>query len=538
MKRLKQSSDHKIYIKPWLALKPYTSQAETDRYYLKVCNDLKKVVKAKEHDGYHKFLKDDGIDLLCCFLASYFEDLISGTNIWNTFVRMQKKLYNKRLPFYNTENYVEEEINPQDIQFLIWYFTNTMHDKVFIDPYHEAFEGLSKSIYDVFNDEWEYAPENERLKSHYQLDENEENYYKVRQLIESLLFKSYLFGTDTNVRLREIESEIINEKDSYENLEVMLYGNREEAQHKYHTRLLSLSGKEWVAEILGEDHELYEPIKNTSKRIQGWFFYKGQNEQHLFLEHIASGKKLNVLKESVNDLKSFTEENVMAFMAIVMWKDEWWFSGILLTRDYNADFVKEEKNSIASKTAVNFLDNNEEKIQELLKEQFEVFKEYNHGSQIAFMPADKINKFYENFINYYNSHLKLSEKEKAETKDKLKDEGASENAEEQDFSEIAESGLAFFNPKSGGEIVVGVNSAFPSPSNPFFKEEDCKQHVMYLLGSKGYSTELFMYCVENFKDQLPLFKEGSGKKYLEDIDFFLRFWKKEHYHTKPSLSLV
>lgn len=56
------------------------------------------------------------------FLTSYLEDLVSGSELWNSFVRKHTKLYDKPLPFYVTEDYAEEEINNEDICFLIWYF--------------------------------------------------------------------------------------------------------------------------------------------------------------------------------------------------------------------------------------------------------------------------------------------------------------------------------------------------------------------------------------------------------------------------------
>ncbi|MEN9445470.1 MAG: hypothetical protein RIS47_2361, partial [Bacteroidota bacterium] len=86
------------------------------------------------------------------------------------------------------------------------------------------------------------------------------------------------------------------------------------------------------------------------------------------------------------------------------------------------------------------------------------------------------------------------------------------------------------------EIALAVNSAFPMPSNPYFKEEDSEEHVMLILMDESLSTELVMYCIDNCKTKLPFFTEGVGRKYLEDIDFLLRFWKKDNYQTIPSIT--
>ena len=128
----------KIYIDEWHNLKPYESNVPTDTYYLKLSNEIKRILKSNEQALiFQMYLEEDDIDLLSCFLCSYFEDIISETNIWNSFVSIHKTKYNKTLPFYELENYIEKEINNQDIYFLIWYFINTIQESKFISPFNE-----------------------------------------------------------------------------------------------------------------------------------------------------------------------------------------------------------------------------------------------------------------------------------------------------------------------------------------------------------------------------------------------------------------
>ena len=108
--------EQRIYIKKWAELKPYDKLAPTDLYYLKLSNEVKKaLVETKESHTLFIYLDPDEVDMLACFLTSYFEDLISETNIWNSFVGMHKRLYGKTLPFYDLSEYFEDEINVQDI---------------------------------------------------------------------------------------------------------------------------------------------------------------------------------------------------------------------------------------------------------------------------------------------------------------------------------------------------------------------------------------------------------------------------------------
>lgn len=535
--------DKKIYIKDWLELKPYEKQKITDSYYLKICNEVKKVITTnKQSFVLQRYLDNEDINLLSCFLTSYLEDLISETNIWNSFVRIHLRLYGKQLPFYNLDEYYEEEINPQDISFLIWYFLNTVQEEKFISPFNDYINEVAEKIMDVFDIAWENASANEYLKSIYQIDENEENFYIARNLIDTVLFKTYLFYPDTLLKLQEQEIKIIENRKSRkddENIITFLNENRDRTLHNTYTRLLSLKGKDWVSEILGDNHLLKKDFLTISKKIQGFFLYKGQDNKNIFIEHIASGKKFDLTKKSFDRSHTLNELDKILFIGIVQWKNEWWFSGVSFQQPFNPDLIHEEKNSLESRMEVSFLDHLRQETGETLKKQLSAFKDFNNGSQIAFLPSEKIEEFNKGYIEFFNNTLNLSETEIREAKQRVRNAGSfGTNDKHKDFSEISETGLVFFNSNGGTEIALAVNSAFPMSINPYFKDEDSEEHLMRLLMDESLSTELAMYCIDNCKNKLSFFKKGVGKKYLDDIDFLLRFWKKDNYHTVPSITFI
>jgi len=530
--------DKRIYIKDWLELKPYDKQTATDNYYLKICNDVKKLIKKSEQSlVLQSYLDNEDINLLSCFLTSYFEDLISETNIWNSFVRIHKRLYKKQLPFYNLDEYYEEEINTQDISFLIWYFLNTVQEEIFVSPFNDFIVKTAEIIIEVFDKEWEFAPENEYLKTFYQINQNEDDFYFARNLIDTVLFKTYLFYTDTLFSLEEQEIEIIEKHKDNNNIISFLNENRDSTTHKAHTSLLGLKGKDWVAEILGTNHSLSKDYLNISKKIQGFFLYKGQDKNNIFIEHIASSKKFNLTKKSFDHSENLNKLDTILYMGIIMWKEEWWFSGVYVQRAFDADLILDEKNSLDSRMAVNFLDHQNQETKDLLKKQLSEFKDFNNGSQIAFLPSERIDNFFKEYTEFFNNTLKLSKKEIKEVKQRMRNEGLlGTNNKQEDFSKVSETGLVFFNPNTGIEIALGVNSAFPMSLNPYYKEEDSEEHVKGLLMNESLSKELVMYCIDNCKTKLSFFKRSAGNKYLEDIDFLLRFWKKDNYNKKPSIT--
>jgi len=534
----------RIFIKDWLDLKPYSKQARTDGYYLKICNEIKKAIVNNEEANYLQILLlEEGIDYLSCFLTSYFEDILSGTNIWNSFVRIHKRLYHKPLPFYNVDEYYEEEINVQDVSFLIWYFISLMRDDIVVSPLNGYIIEAAEEVMTIFEDAWDNAPENKQLISYYQIDKKD--FHVARNLIQKILFETYLFHPDTAQRLKELREAIIEEHGNNEELEygdvlAFLYEVEDYSAHAFHTGLFGFKGKEWAAEILGNDHPLSEDFLNLSPTIKGLFLYKGQDKDELFVEHIASSKRFKIKKYSFHNPDSLKKIDTIMYMGIVEWRNEWWLTGVSINQPFDPDIILEEKNSIASKREVHFLDDHKKKDDDFLIKQLKAFKDFNKGAQIVFLPTEQINEYMKNFIIYYTHSLDAPKKAKKEALKRIIEKDFFIPIEElKETAEASETCLLFYNPKSGMEIGLHINSAFPLPNNPYFEEEQSDEDIMALFTSDELSTELAMFCIENCKDKLPFFDEGDiGAVYLKEIDFLLRFWKGEKYFTKPMITHI
>lgn len=531
---------NKIYIKDWLELKPYESHKPTDTYYLKMANEIKSVFKNMDFLAFRLYLDETEINTLCCFLVSYFEDVVSATNIFNTFRKEHKALYEKPLPFYNTKRYYEDEINTADVTFLSWYFLNTVQQRDSALPHHKVFPAFAKKVMDIFDREYEYAPENEALRPYYKIDENETDYYKIRGMVETILLGTYLFYPDTALDMISEEEKIFERKKNDKNLVPFLQENRDSFYFKTRTRLLALSGTEWASGLAGKEHPLYSDIRSISQRISGFFLYKGQNEKTIQLEHIASGKKFGLNKASFDHYAALTEIDIILFMGIVRWQNEWWFSGIFYLQDFNADLILDEKNSVPSRRQVAFLDFERKETAEILKKQERAFLGFNNASHIAFMKTDQIENFITGYNNFYNESLDLTDQEILEAHNRSKKEGflKDQTKLDFDFSEDFEVAIVFFNPKSGIEIAFNCNSAFPASNNPYFNPEESDEDVHYILTSEEISKELADYCLDNYKDKLTFFENTINQIIVKDIDFLLRFWKRHNYQTEPQITLT
>lgn len=529
----------KLYIKDWLHLKPYDTQKKTDGYYLRISNKVRKVFDANIIKyTLLRFLEKDSIDELACFLTSYFEDIISDTGLWKAFVNNHIKLYNRDLPFYNLNEYVEEEINIQDVSFLIWYYINMNHDKVFVSPFNDFIFEIAERIMEVFDEAWEYAPENKALQDYYTLEKSETNYFKVRDLIDRILLESYLFIDTRKERAGSVEG-ILKKKEEAHFTLALLNHSRDVLLHTSYTALLALSGKEWAAEIIGDDHPLSADIRAMSKRVEGWFFYKGQDENSIFLEHIATSKKFELTKDSFEHTDSININESMVYIGIVRWQDKWWFSGINFQKAFDADLVREEKNNVRSRNQVNFVNQDTSEFTDILKTHFKAFLQYNHGSQVAFMPSSQVDSFLNGFTDAVAEYLEMTDEAIEEADARSRQQGFDPDQSRTDFEgDSDQEAMVFFNPQRGLEINFEVNSAFPLPNNPYYDPSKRSRHTFRLFMKTEVSPQLVNFCLDNCGNDLSDFISEYEQKYLPDLDFLLRFWKKEDYHVEPSVTFI
>lgn len=537
---MKKDNRLRVFISDWTSRRPYKNHSSIDVHYLTIANRvLKAITSDSTCDELFRIIGNEWLVPLSVFLTSYLEDIVSDTRIWDSFHTQHQKIYGTPLPFYPCEEYHSDEVHVDVVKFLIWYFVNTVQQKTLVFPENNLFYGIGEKVYEILDQEWETAPENPLLKSCYHIDSGETDYFKIRDIMEKLLFHTYLFHIDTGVRLMLSQEELIATSRYDPHFEIYFHGHVVECLHTFHTRLLNLQAKEWLAAILGEDHQLSKDITNMSKKINGYFLIKGEDNNHILIEHIASSKKFKLIKESTK-LK-FTQEDRICHISIVKWQGAWWNSGPLMEMDFDADLILDEKQSPESIASVSFLQHKSIDVQKDINRQLEAFLQYNNGHHFAFMRIHKIGQYCKDFMNFYSEFLKLSTEEKAASLKRAKKAGfinPSKNIKLQSAS-IEDTGLVFFNPKSGIEIVENLNACFPMDHNPYHDNADEKTItacINTLIMTDICSAELVRHWIKLCKEKLVYFESVHGQHIYNNLDLLVRFWKVENYITVPTIA--
>ena len=531
---------HKLFIKHWMEFKPYKKQGKVELYYLKVANKIYSNLDWYTRLTTEEVLFEEELAMLCCFLTCYFEDVISKTNVWNTFRQEHQKLYGKKLPFYEiSPDYLDDEINLEDIKFLIWYFASTIQDTQFLNPDNAFIDDIANSAFEVFDREFEYAPENDQLQPFLKFDVKDADFYETRAFIQQVFFDTYLFYPDTKVRLKyDIETLFEDHPETDPDTAMAEIRHLTELYtFNIHNALLGYSASHWASKFLGAAHAAHKGITGISKKINSYFFFDHHTQDEVFLEHIASGMSFKMTKESF-DHASELEKGDIIFIGLVKWRDQWWFSGNYLKNKFDADLILDLKNSEKERAEVQFLYDQAE-IATILKKQEEAFLAYNNGSQIAFVDGKDIPTFLSDYFEFYNESLGISEEDRNEAAQKQKNEGYLKNPEDKEHrsENLDEPLIVFFNPSHGIELINDVFGAFPDKNNPYF-EKETKEDFLHMVCSTDISKEFVDYCVETYKNDLSFFKTAPYANYLEDLDFLMRFYKRQHYFTRPGVILT
>ncbi len=508
----------KIYIQDWKAYKPYNGHSASDLFYLKVANEVN-----DELIFYFGSIFESDIDphLFSCFITSYFEDVISKTRIFDTFRKKHQEMYGKKMPFFDCNDaYLDDEINPEDIAFLTWYFINTSSKDRAIHPNIELLLKIANDIIEVFDRHYEYAPENTVLQSCYTLeikDDFIDQFFEIRKLMEKLFLESYLFIPDIGQRYSE-KLEEIKDVEQLEYISQLLYAVTTEFILNQKTRLLHLRSNELVAEYLGKEHPLYTSISSISVMLQGNFVVEEIDNNYLFLNHLASDKKISLVKKSYNN--PTITKNQAINIGLIRFNNEWIHVGISYNINVSESMIAEERNDFYKSILFNSVFKDEDLIHENLCLQQKAFYRITDEKDYIFLKESEINQFLED-LKIASSHPERAKKFISEI----------DKNEENVFT-------LFFNPKSGIEVLENIQGAFLEENNQFLTKENSKTDFPYLFLSDNASIEIVQYCLKQFKNKIPFFNLNDRDIYLSNLDFSLRFFKPNNYLSEPSLKFI
>lgn len=306
----------KIFPKDWLQLHPYTKSTPVDSYYTGLANRIYDLFVQTELINSFEGNETQQISMR---MAAYFEDVITGLNIWRAFISVCKEMYGEYLPFYTTDDhYYDDEANLEDVRFLIWHYTQQYHGLrkgTFVNPDNPAQEATACLIYQLFCDEWTTAPENDRMSALFSSETRYDTEEKYNELLDWFHYKLYLYPR-ANDEMTDSVKEFLRVNPREDKGQAIM-GIHNSLAHAGTTPLLALTSPEWLARIFPKEHPDYAAFEKEAKEMRE-LIRRNQlpeakreiNETHYrkFME-AAEGKSLVYFKD-LTELKDFMSQKM------------------------------------------------------------------------------------------------------------------------------------------------------------------------------------------------------------------------------------
>ena len=487
----------KIYPKKWLELHPYKQTNSVDQYYVGIANEIhKRLYSSTIADA---FEEEENIRYTSLCLAAWFEDVISQTGIWQAFTAECRKRYGAYLPFYPIKgDYFPDEINLEDIRFLLWHHIQYLCRGISaINPENPGIEQTAQEIYGLLAEEYETAPENERMQEFlYHSAMGEEDFFRYREILDWFHYQCY-FNIENVAQCRdEAERLLDDEKITPEMAETLIYATRTSLTFKGRRNLLSLTSPEWLA-LVGKAHPEHQLWGKVKARENSCYLLEKEDDEFLYVKDLCSEDEgeFKITKKSLNlsAIRSREAGKSTLICELIYFGNAWWQCGMLLENKYDQKMAE----------YVDDLTKQKEKTNE--KATFHDFIKASGGKSFVFCQSqEEISDFLLNKMGY---GLK----------------------EDLDIPRIhTETGaMLMANPHTGLHIQFKLCECIKSPDNPNYnKEEAEKNAIMFIVNPDIIPYQLS--CILQDEGMLPdaYLNSLQGKEYGQE---FIR--KNAHFLT-------
>lgn len=315
----------KISPKEFLYKQPaYPETKESDIHYHSVAN---KLLELWDKGSVFKELPESLMKRIVMNITGYFQDIVSDAGLWRSFIDANRKLYGYSIPFHTIgEEYIDYELNLEDIRFLVWYNIAMLDDgNRQLYPHDIRVLNLADVWFTYLEEVYEESPVPEGYNLAMGLEFHDpEDQEKIYHLGTWLFLHSYLLTPAFAFTMQEIMSN----KALIETKDLSAIQNRiEHAMSEDPTGPLALFIPEWLR-LLIEGKLTDDKSKSKEEKIHPYYrkfieatdgcpikYFGSYEEMNSFLIQSlgwkAGEEHLAVLKEAKNIILLVNKERGM-----------------------------------------------------------------------------------------------------------------------------------------------------------------------------------------------------------------------------------
>lgn len=216
---------------------------DSDDWYLGLASDLVKII---EESGFGKSIPGSLVKRIALTLADYMQDIVADGGLWRSFVMANRELYGYSVPFHDIpEEYVDFELNREDVRFLCWYAIAMLWDEMRgLYPHNSRLLEMADRCYEKMSDSYDEAPVPVGYKLAHGLEYSDPGDKEaIYNLGQWLFLHSYLLTPAFALTLQEIMAALDKGKDDFD---VELNKALETSMTEATTGPLALFLPEWI----------------------------------------------------------------------------------------------------------------------------------------------------------------------------------------------------------------------------------------------------------------------------------------------------
>ena len=446
-------------------------------------------------------------------LASYMEDIVAETGVWQSFSMLCKELCGQDIPLYHNREgeYYHNEPNMEAVRYLIWHAAGEMDDSCW-SANEECFCEMARVAYKRMDEAFEDLSINDELKEDIDLllHDAKADFQKLRPALMWIYYNNYITRSGVS---EELTQDIVDELSEMEETKIPASMKQFHAVvssiFAYRVGPLAVKPQTYLAALMrckGMNAEADEVEKIEMLKFSNYKLDFKDGGEWLSLSS-TSGKVIRVAREEVTlSDKDLNESGTLA-ACFVNYQDAWHLNGILTPfgKDIlqfwdemvkeDPDYIREGTENMTGKKLLDRLG----------------------GKEIFYFSGEKDMK------DFLKKKLKFNE-------DML---AAMKGFEGEDICPL------FFVDKNAEKYAMhfcfGYTPCIADPVNPYYDSQYAKEEVMDMFYDvHNVSTALILYLLEH--DFLPeiyedetLCKDTTMDEKRSDIQFMLRNIRRDQY---------
>lgn len=515
-----------LYKKPTLAWfnarKPYkNSKLNYDAQYFKVLEEMVVVIGRNVKNNIDVKIQYE----MAYMLTGYLEDFLCEIGMWEAIRLKNKNLFGTSVPIFLNKSeekvdYVEDDINLEDICLIIWYNLSQNSNEIF-NSENASILKLANQILAIMNKHYDKLPATTFYDDFFKIKPNDD-WGQLKWKLNWFAFNSPFVQMEANRKLNELNENSQHKSDEYAKIAPLM--NHEDVLFRTGTRWHGQTINEMFADVC--DADIKKLIIEFSKKDVAIYYLKNIDNTHFNFYNTYTNVQYLVPLESITQP---TAPSCYYYAGFVKWNNNWEFNGVLFGgwTDHTMPDVLNEK---FQHNFYYYVPEYQKMIDDSISEQHQTFKAA-FGNDLAISKNDR--DFLENLQKYdYYYYDRVVKDKSISKKDYVSKFGIASRAPEL-FPQYANLSM-FFNKKAGIEYIYDLPSLIRLLQKKYEELKNSEvQELLSLIIEDTISVDFIMKLGENydFKNLSKIF----NLKTEQEFQFIMRYYKPHDFRVKPPM---